>query len=1042
MARIAPFKRTLKNSTALITAAIMLAPAGAWAVTNTITTATTTPITLATGDTLTVSSTGSITAAGNTVIASGAPSGFINNSGTINSTGSPNFAGVNITTGLTGGITNSGTIESTGSTGYGIHLQNGATLAGGITNTGTISGSSNGILLNTGSSLTGGITNNGTISGEEAIEANGGTIAGGITNNAGHSITGGDYGIELNAGAALTGGIVNHGTIDGNTSGIYASSSSIDSITNASNGTIESSGDPAIYLVGASTVGTLTNAGTIESTGGTGIAVDGTSHIGTLANTGTITSGSVNSAALYLESNTQGALTNSGTISNTGGGTALDFAVAPTGAFTNASGANITSTTTAGGVTTPHTAVNFGAAATLINNGTITGLVTDGGTAAAITLTNTGTVTGNVSLTGAGVVHTVNLNGGNVTGTYTGGSGVDALTLDGGEIGGVVNLEGGVNTLAVNGNFTTHANILATGGSINTTVASGGTLDVAAGDSVALGTGTLTVNGLAETVGAAATITNSGAVTIGSNGTLFADSTGDSLGAISNSGNLHIGSTSAITATNFTGVASSNSTVTYDLTSNGTTNTVGLLTVNGNPVNFANTIVDINSTTPQTIAAGTSTTGAHNVIATGTGNATGPTSVEDNSYLYNFTVTPVANTLVLSAQQQSISSSTDSQNNQNAANALFTGPNATTTDPDLLAVQNSIAGQSTRQGFNSAVASTEPTVDGGSVIGAFDVTDQSFDLADQQLAMLRPANATTGMAAGDSMWSGNGWNGSGLRTWGQAFGGHTDQDNRGAETGYRDNSVGGSFGADTQNAMDNTIVGVAFTYGHTHVNSNNVNTTDANVNTYQAALYGSHYLDIDHATFLTGMASYGYDRNDQTRHNVGLVNGLDAQGDYNSWQGAARAELGHDFGFRGITLTPTATADYLHYHGNSYSESGAGGADLNVDSADENILNFGVGAQATMLFKNANGSYFKPDIHTSYKYDVLHDDRVDVNSTFAAGGPSFNTEGFNPSNSTYDAGTTLRFYTAGHWEFSGSYDFTYKSEYTANTGMLKAAYKF
>ena len=115
---------------------------------------------------------------------------------------------------------------------------------------------------------------------------------------------------------------------------------------------------------------------------------------------------------------------------------------------------------------------------------------------------------------------------------------------------------------------------------------------------------------------------------------------------------------------------------------------------------------------------------------------------------------------------------------------------------------------------------------------------------------------------------------------------------------------------------------------------------------------------------------------------------------------------------------------------------------MNVGGNSENIWNVGLGGQATWLFKNDNGSYFKPDLHANYKYDVLNDNRVDVSSTFAAGGPSFSTDGLKPGRHQVNAGFDARFYTAGSWEFTGSYEYTWKAQYSDNTGLVRAAYKF
>jgi len=142
-----------------------------------------------------------------------------------------------------------------------------------------------------------------------------------------------------------------------------------------------------------------------------------------------------------------------------------------------------------------------------------------------------------------------------------------------------------------------------------------------------------------------------------------------------------------------------------------------------------------------------------------------------------------------------------------------------------------------------------------------------------------------------------------------------------------------------------------------------------------------------------------------------------------------------------MTLTPTVLADYMYYDAQNYTESGAGGANLHVNQSSYNELNLGAGLKAGWAFKNDDGSWIKPSLHASYRYNVLNDD-IKANTAFAAGGPTFTTNGLNPGRSTFNAGADLKFLATTNWEFSAGYDFTAKSQYTAHSGILRAGYKF
>lgn len=213
----------------------------------TITTATTTQHTMASGETLTVTDTGSII--------------------------TPTITSVHIPVGVIAGqLSNSGIINSASLTG--VRIEANGDLAGGIVNTGTIYGRYNGIYtIHTGADISGGIVNNGTVSsGSSGIYNYKSDISGGIVNNglikAGNSGLGGyqgNVGKLTNAGTIsavgtgvwlmngyYSGGIINSGLIKGGYGGIwlgrYGNGGAPAGIINESSGTIDGGVKPAIFF--------------------------------------------------------------------------------------------------------------------------------------------------------------------------------------------------------------------------------------------------------------------------------------------------------------------------------------------------------------------------------------------------------------------------------------------------------------------------------------------------------------------------------------------------------------------------------------------------------------------------------------------------------------------------------------------------------------------------------------------------------------------------------------------------------------------------
>ena len=132
----------------------------------------------------------------------------------------------------------------------------------------------------------------------------------------------------------------------------------------------------------------------------------------------------------------------------------------------------------------------------------------------------------------------------------------------------------------------------------------------------------------------------------------------------------------------------------------------------------------------------------------------------------------------------------------------------------------------------------------------------------------------------------------------------------------------------------------------------------------------------------------------------------------------------------------------MHYNAQSYTETGAGGANLHVDNQTEDTLNLGIGGRAEWLLKLDNDMQLKPNLHASYQYNVLNNDKADTTASFTGGGGTFSTSGLNPSNSTFDLGAGLKLYNTDNWDFTATYDYLVRTDYNANSGMLRAAYQF
>jgi outer membrane autotransporter protein len=247
------------------------------------------------------------------------------------------------------------------------------------------------------------------------------------------------------------------------------------------------------------------------------------------------------------------------------------------------------------------------------------------------------------------------------------------------------------------------------------------------------------------------------------------------------------------------------------------------------------------------------------------------------------------------------------------------------------------------------------------------------------------------------------------------------------------------MGMDTENILKNGIVGLAFSTGKTHINSNNATSTDTDVNSYQLTLYTDY--DLGQGYYIDGMAGYAINNNTTLRHDVGGTPNLNAHGDFNSQQFAARGETGRAYRLGNATFTPMALVNWVYYSADDYTETGAGGADLKVSTRNINQIDAGVGGKLGWTFRNQNGTRLMPELHAAYRRELTND-RLETSSIFTGGGSTFLGEGPTPARNKYNLGAQIKYYSTDNVELTASYDFDLKQDYAAHAAFLRAGYKF
>jgi outer membrane autotransporter protein len=921
---------------------------------------------------------------------------------------------------LAAGKTISGNVDSTGgSAGYFDLLGGFQTLNGNI-------GATHALTLVRGGANGAVTTFNGTVAADDLTFLGAGTIKinNGLVGNVGFYGNNGQ--LVLAAGKNITGAVDNifsdgHGTLT-----LVGGAQTV-------GGAIGATKSLSVLNVGAtgavSTLSGKVNADTINVTGTGNVAFngnvtgaliyggDGTVTLGFVALTGPVTTATDNTGTLTLSngsnlSTSVGAAGKALKVVNVGATGKIDYI---------------------GGTVTATTITAIGDGTTFFYNG-IVGNVDFAGNNADFSLGSDTTVAGTVDSTGSaggnlyllGGVQTLAGTVGATKALTSVGAGADSAAVstfssivNSGSLefegAGKINLNGvGANKIGLV-NFLGNAGTLAVGAGVDlmgniddTTSTSMGTVTFAGASTIG---GTIGATGLLK----ALTLNGTGTtVSVGGN-TKAADTT--TIG----------GNTLAVTGT-FTAAAAQ--TLAFDITGAATN---GKITTTGNVVMNSNTVVALTLNTGGayiannqqfTLIDDTNNNAGGGVGTLVAGKLTGSTAL--------LTFTQVADTsdLIIKATRVGISTLATTENGQNVGVVLDSAAVTGSADPTLVLVEGNLANAGSTGALGTLLDSLTPRADDGAYTAAFEVVLQVQDINDTRIASLR--SGETGMAAGSSSAD------TGL--WFQAYGQSATQDMRSSIAGYDSSTIGGAMGVDTARLLDHGIVGLAFNYGRTTVDSNNANTTSTDVDSYGLNLYGSR--EIMSQAFVTGQVGYAYNSINSERHNVGGT-GLTAAADYSSDQYSAKVAVGRDYAVQsGMTLTPSVSAAYTYLDTASFTESGAGGANLSVNSDSMNRLDLGVGVVAGWKLKVANdGAVLKPTLHVGYAYDALGD-RVQTTSNFTGAGASFATQGFEPARSRGDIGAGLSLVTAQNWDLSANYDYEVKSDYDAHSGYVRATTHF
>ena len=982
-------------------------------------------------------------------------SGGISNSGLIqvSAHGTDSFTAVGIgafgISTFSGGVQNSGTItvvadepvgeDPVGARAYGIYLYNISTFSGGVSNSGRISAtavgseaSAVGINLDRVSTFSGGITNSGTI-----IASNSGTgsdaygirvqefqtFSGGIVNTAGGLINvgGGQFaaGIAISGGELFDGGVSNAGTIIAsaftNAVGISIDPTVFNGgVTNSGVIRVSAAGDATgIFATGASTF----NGGIVNSAGGlihaiaggegngraAGIVITQISQFnGGINNAGTIIAenrfiGSVplHAYGIYVDVSVfNGGITNSGTIKALT--TKTDVAK-----VAGASGVGIFSTSAVIG--------------TITNTGTIIG------TNWAIDLSQSqGQNTINVSsgFVGGGInlsntfADTVNITGGRVEASILGAEGT-------------VNLSGtGVLTVPIDRTFfqgppdqttrdlsqtksvgtgtTPIMNFIATGGTIN--------FDIDGTPSVPLtgvGVNTLTGGGI-ET----------------RNGYIIAQ-------------NTTLGPNTAVTVTPMP-----------DLYLNGTVYHQVINGVNTFSDSIRPALVDIvlpGGTVPSTLLMSFTLTADTCTVAIAS--CAGHLTAEGGADQINLTVRPFENPLGVGLTPNEIQAGHGLDALAHSPNGLVAfGTSSSQSLGGLFLITNpqtyqtaldQLGGYQIAQGFNLSMGIPIYTGEqiqtllaagpnrGGMV--------QSARLSNSGIQVAAAGKIVTD-AGSNQVAQGDGAVGPSAAPWtfwGRGYGvfGNADsQTSPNHVAGYNEQRGGGIFGAD-YTFNEHWLLGGAINYSHNNMNFNQ-NAGNTDVGALLLGIYGQYRQG---PWYVNGTFQGGWDWYNTSR-NITVPIVATANSSYDGQTYGVYGETGWDFLTNNWKLTPFVGFGWVHGAINSFTETGAGPADLAVhDSSADSVQSTLGGRISTRL--PLGGSFIVPEVRAAWQHE-FGDQAHSINNSFALSPTGvFSQQGTVFGRDAGVFGASLTYEVRSDLKVFADFDYKYMSNYNAEAVM-------
>lgn len=271
--------------------------------------------------------------------------------------------------------------------------------------------------------------------------------------------------------------------------------------------------------------------------------------------------------------------------------------------------------------------------------------------------------------------------------------------------------------------------------------------------------------------------------------------------------------------------------------------------------------------------------------------------------------------------------------------------------------------------------------------------------------------------------------------WIKPFGSYSKQNNKDGLNGFSAHSKGVGIGLDGE-YENNQRIGLAVFYTQADADTNGVN-QNTELDIFNLIVYGNFPI-IDNATNLFYQLGMGIQQTSSTRTITAPA--LTAKADYNAKTLFANIKLARNTALsNSLDLSNQLFGTYVYYKNPSYSESGAGGLNLNVQGFNTTSLVFGV--EESLKYSMIEGTNLI--LNVALGYDFGDTNQNVLASYYGASGTTFSTSGIDNGPWTYKTGVEIAQELQNDLSVSVAYDLDGKgSDFKNHSVSAKVNWKF